>query len=168
MSKAIDIKKTVVDEIVDKIERSVSCVVVDYKGLTVEQVTELRNKFRAAGMDYRVYKNTLVRRAASKVGNMEEFNDQLLIGTNAFAFSYEDAVAPAKVIADFAKTNPKLKFKMGYVEGAFYDEAGLEKLSKVPSREELIAKLLGSLKAPMSNFVYLLDAVAKQKEEQGA
>lgn len=168
MSKAIDIKKSVVEEIAEKLQKSVSCVVVDYKGLTVEQVTELRNKFRTAGIDYRVYKNTLVRRAAAQVGNMEQFNDELLIGTNAFAFSYEDVLAPAKIIADFAKANPKLKFKMGFVEGAFYDEEGLEKLSKVPSREELIAKLLGSLKAPMSNFVYMLDAVAKQKEKQGA
>lgn len=168
MSKAIETKKTVVEEISKKLTDSVSCIVVDYKGLTVEQVTELRNKFRAAGIDYRVYKNTLVRRAAAEVGNMEQFNDELLVGTNAFAFSYEDAVAPAKVIAEFAKANPALKFKMGFVEGAFYDASGLEALSKVPSREELIAKLLGSFKAPMSNFVYLLDAVAKQKEEQSA
>lgn len=168
MSKAIDIKQTVVGEIAEKLQKATSCIVVDYKGLTVEQVTVLRNKFRAAGMEYAVYKNTLVRRAAAQVGNMEQFNDELLVGTNAFAFSYEDAVAPAKVIAEFAKTNPKLKFKMGFVEGEFYNEEGLEQLSKVPSREELIAKLLGSFKAPVSNFVYLLDAVAKQKEEQSA
>lgn len=168
MSKAIEIKQGLVSEIAEKLDRATSCVVVDYRGLTVEEVTELRNKFREAGVDYKVYKNTMVRRAASQINKMEEFNDEKLVGTNAFAISYDDAVVPAKVVSDFAKTHPNLEFKMGYVEGEFYDAAKLEELSKIPSREELIAKLLGSLKAPMSNFVYLLDAVAKQKEEQTA
>lgn len=168
MSKAIEMKKGVVEEITQKLEKSVACVVVDYKGLTVEQVTQLRDEFRKGGMDYKVYKNTLVRRAAAEVGNMENFNDELLVGTNGFIFSYDDAVAPAKVVAKYAKEMPNLKMKMGYVEGEYYDEAKLVELSKVPSREELIAKLLGSLKAPMSNFVYMLDALAKKKEEQEA
>lgn len=168
MSKAIEIKQGLVSEIAEKLDKATSCVVVDYRGLTVEEVTELRNKFREAGVDYKVYKNTMVRRAASQINKMEEFNDEKLVGTNAFAISYDDAVVPAKVVSDFAKTHPNLEFKMGYVEGEFYDAAKLEELSKIPSREELIAKLLGSLKAPMSNFVYLLDAVAKQKEEQTA
>lgn len=168
MSKAIEIKQGLVSEIAEKLDKATSCVVVDYRGLTVEEVTELRNKFREAGVDYKVYKNTMVRRAASQINKMEEFNDVKLVGTNAFAISYDDAVAPAKVVSDFAKTHPNLEFRMGYVEGEFYDAARLEELSKIPSREELIAKLLGSLKAPVSNFVYLLDAVAKQKEEQTA
>ncbi|OHW62410.1 50S ribosomal protein L10 [Andreesenia angusta] len=168
MSKAIEIKQGLVSEIAEKLDKATSCVVVDYRGLTVEEVTELRNKFREAGVDYKVYKNTMVRRAASQINKMEEFNDEKLVGTNAFAISYDDAVIPAKVVSDFAKTHPNLEFKMGYIEGEFYDAAGLEELSKIPSREELIAKLLGSLKAPMSNFVYLLDAIAKQKEEQTA
>lgn len=168
MSKAIEIKQGLVSEIAEKLDRATSCVVVDYRGLTVEEVTELRNKFREAGVDYKVYKNTMVRRAASQINKMEEFNDEKLVGTNAFAISYDDAVAPAKVVNDFAKDHPNLEFKMGYVEGEFYDAARLEELSKIPSREELIAKLLGSLKAPMSNFVYLLDAIGKQKEEQTA
>ncbi|AFS79276.1 50S ribosomal protein L10 [Gottschalkia acidurici 9a] len=168
MTKAIEIKKSVVSEIAEKLEKSTSCVVVDYRGLTVEEVTELRSKFREAGVEYKVYKNTLVRRAASQVGNMEMFDEVNLVGTNAIAISYEDAVAPAKIISDFAKNHPKLEFKMGYVEGAYYDAQMLDELSKVPSREELIAKLLGSFKAPVSNFVYLLDAIAKKKEEQSA
>ncbi len=168
MSKAIEIKQVVVDEIADKLARAQSVVVVDYKGLTVEQATSLRNKFREAGIDYKVYKNTLVRRAAVQVGNLEKLDDVNLVGTNAIAFGYEDAVTPAKIVADFAKTCPALEFKMGYVEGEYYDAEGMNAIAKIPSREALIAKLLGSFKAPVSNFVYMLDALAKQNEEQGA
>lgn len=168
MSKAIELKQGVVAEIVDKMQRAQSVVVVNYKGLTVEQATALRNKFRAAGVDYKVYKNTLVRRAAQELGKFEKFDDENLVGTNAIAFGYEDAVAPTKIIADFAKNNPKIEFKMGYVEGEYYDAAGLDALSKIPSKEELIAKLLGSFKAPVSNFVYLIDAIAKKQAEAEA
>lgn len=168
MTKAIEMKQGVVSEISEKLQKSVSCVVVDYKGLTVEEITELRNKFRDAGVDYKVYKNTLVRRAAEQVGNMEQFDDVNLVGTNAIAFGYEDPVAPAKIVSEFAKTHPKLELKMGFVEGEFYDSEKLKELSEIPSREELIAKLLGSLKAPVSNFVYLLDAMIKKQEGQEA
>ncbi|MBP2028892.1 large subunit ribosomal protein L10 [Acetoanaerobium pronyense] len=168
MTKAIEMKQGVVSEISEKLQKSVSCVVVDYKGLTVEEVTELRNKFREAGVDYKVYKNTLVRRAAEQVGNMEQFDDVNLVGTNAIAFGYEDPVAPAKIVSEFAKTHPKLELKMGFVEGEFYDSEKLKELAEIPSREELIAKLLGSLKAPVSNFVYLLDAMIKKQEGQEA
>lgn len=164
MTKAIEMKKGVVAEIAAKLQKSASCVVVDYKGLKVEEVTELRNKFREAGIDYKVYKNTLVRRAAAEVGNMAQFDDVNLVGTNAIAFGYEDPVAPAKIVNDFAKTHPKLELKMGFVEGEFYDAENIKKLAEIPSREELIAKLLGSLKAPVSNFVYLVDAIAKKQE----
>lgn len=167
MSKAIEIKSEVVKEISDKLQRSVSCIVVDYKGLTVEEVTELRNKFRAVGVDYKVYKNTLVRRAAAELEGYDKFNDTDLVGSNAFAVSYEDAIAPVRVISEFAKKHPKLEMKMGYVEGSFYDADKMVELSKIPSREELLAKLVGSFKAPLSNFVYLLDALAKKKAEEG-
>ena len=164
MTKAIEMKKGVVAEIAEKLQKSASCVVVDYKGLKVEELTELRNKFREAGIDYKVYKNTLVRRAAAEVGNMAQFDDVNLVGTNAIAFGYEDPVAPAKIVNDFAKTHPKLELKMGFVEGEFYDADNIKKLAEIPSRDELIAKLLGSLKAPVSNFVYLVDAIAKKQE----
>ena len=164
MTKAIEMKKGVVAEIAEKLQKSASCVVVDYKGLKVEEVTELRNKFREAGIDYKVYKNTLVRRAAAEVGNMAQFDDVNLVGTNAIAFGYEDPVAPAKIVNDFAKTHPKLELKMGFVEGEFYDAENIKKLAEIPSRDELIAKLLGRLKAPVSNFVYLVDAIAKKQE----
>lgn len=165
--KAIALKEQIVDSIAQKIQNSQSCIVIDYKGLTVEEDTELRKKFREANVEYKVYKNTLVRRAAAKVGNMEMFDDVNLVGPNAFAFGIDDAVAPAKIVKEFAKSHPKIEFKMGYIEGEFYDAAQLEKVANIPSREVLIAKLLGSFKAPMSNFVYMLDALAKKKAEEG-
>ena len=114
-----------------------------------------------------MYKNTLVRRAAQEVG-ITEFNDELLVGTNAIAFGYEDPIAPARVIKEFMEDHPKMKLKMGVVEGEFYNEAQIVEFANIPPREVLLAKLLGSLKAPMSNFVYLLDAVIKEKEGQEA
>ena len=165
MRKALEVKSLVVSEIVAKLNNSSSAVVVDYKGLTVAEVTELRKVMREAGVDYKVYKNTLVRRAAQEVG-IEQFNDELLVGTNAIAFGYDDPVAPARILKKFIETHPKMKLKMGVVEGEFYDEAKIMELANIPSREELIAKLLGSLKAPVSNFVYLVDAIAKKQEEE--
>lgn len=165
MRKALEVKSLVVSEIVEKLNNSSSAVVVDYKGLTVAEVTELRKVMREAGVDYKVYKNTLVRRAAQEVG-IEQFNDELLVGTNAIAFGYDDPVAPARILKKFIETHPKMKLKMGVVEGEFYDEAKIMELANIPSREELIAKLLGSLKAPVSNFVYLVDAIVKKQEEE--
>ncbi|WP_114091602.1 50S ribosomal protein L10 [Clostridioides difficile] len=165
MRKAIEIKSEVVSEIVEKLQKSSAAVVVDYKGLTVEEVTELRKQIREAGVDYKVYKNTLVRRAAKEVG-IEQFNDELLVGTNAIAFGYDDPVAPARILKGFMDSHPKMKLKMGIVEGAFYDESKIVEMANIPSREVLIAKLLGSLKAPVSNFAYLIDAIAKKAEGQ--
>ena len=165
MRKAIEIKSEVVSEIVEKLQKSSAAVVVDYKGLTVEEVTELRKQMREACVDYKVYKNTLVRRAAKEVG-IEQFNDELLVGTNAIAFGYDDPVAPARILKGFMDSHPKMKLKMGIVEGAFYDESKIVEMANIPSREVLIAKLLGSLKAPVSNFAYLIDAIAKKAEGQ--
>ena len=167
MREALQIKSQVVAEIVEKLQKSSSTIVVDYKGLTVEEVTELRKKMREAGVEYKVYKNTLVRRAAQEVG-ITEFNDELLVGTNAIAFGYEDPIAPARVIKDFMEAHPKMKLKMGVVEGEFYNEDQIVEFANIPPREVLLAKLLGSLKAPMSNFVYLVDALVKEKEGQEA
>ena len=167
MREAIQMKSQVVAEIVEKLQKSSSTIVVDYKGLTVEEVTELRKKMREAGVEYKVYKNTLVRRAAKEVG-IAEFNDELLVGTNAIAFGYDDPIAPARVIKEFMEDHPKMKLKMGVVEGEFYNEAQIVEFANIPPREVLLAKLLGSLKAPMSNFVYLLDALVKKEEGQEA
>ena len=122
MREAIQMKSQVVAEIVEKLQKSSSTIVVDYKGLTVEEVTELRKKMREAGVEYKVYKNTLVRRAAKEVG-IEEFNNELLVGTNAIAFGYDDPIAPARVIKEFMEAHPKMQLKMGVVEGTFYNEA---------------------------------------------
>ena len=125
-------------------------------------------EMKSAVVDYKVYKNTLVRRAAKTIEGeaYANFNDTELVGPNAIAFGYEDPVAPARILKGFMDKNPdKITLKMGVVEGEFYDEAKIIALAEIPSREELIAKLLGSLKAPMSNFVYLLDAVAKKQDE---
>ena len=112
MREAIQMKSQVVAEIVEKLQKSSSTIVVDYKGLTVEEVTELRKKMREAGVEYKVYKNTLVRRAAKEVG-IEEFNNELLVGTNAIAFGYDDPIAPARVIKEFMEAHPKMQLKMG-------------------------------------------------------
>jgi large subunit ribosomal protein L10 len=167
MSKIVELKGQVISEIAEKLEKSSSTVIVDYRGLTVEEVTELRKKFREADVEYKVYKNTLVRRAAKQVG-INDLNDETLVGPNAIAFGYEDPVAPARVISDFMKDHPKLELKMGIVEGEFYGKEQIEEFSKIPSREVLIAKLLGSLKAPVSNFAYLIDALIKKQEGQEA
>lgn len=166
MSKAIEKKKVIVEEIKDKFNRSTSMLVVDYRGLDVAEATELRKQFREAGVDYNVYRNTLVRRAAKETGNealVEELN-----GPNAIAFGYEDPIAPAKIAKNFAKDHEKLELKVGVLEGEMYKGAKLEKVASIPSREELIAKLLGSLKAPISNFAYVLKAVADKKQEEEA
>ena len=167
MRQAIELKSQVVTEIVEKLQKSSSAVVVDYKGLTVEEVTELRKKMREAGVEYKVYKNTLVRKAAKEVG-IEQFNDEMLVGTNAIAFGYEDPVAPARIIKEFMDAHPKMELKMGVVEGEFYGKDEIVAFANIPSREVLLAKLLGSLKAPMSNFAYLLDAMIKKQEGQEA
>lgn len=171
MSNAIEMKSAVVAEIAEKLEKASSVIVLDYKGLTVEQVTELRSQMREAGVEYKVYKNTLVRRAAKENGGeaFTNFNDEQLIGPNAIAFGYDDPVAPARILKGFMDKNPdKITLKMGVVEGEFYDESKIVALASIPPREVLIAKLLGSLKAPMSNFVYLVNAIAKKQEEAEA
>ena len=163
MSKAVEMKKAIVAEITDKLEKSTSAIIVDYRGLKVDEVTELRRKFTEAGVDYKVYKNTLMKRAAEDLG-MTELVEELQ-GPNAVAISYDDPVAPARIANEFAKNHKQLELKVGIVEGVFYDESKLKELADIPSREVLIAKLLGSLKAPVSNFAYLVQAIADAKEE---
>jgi len=165
MVKAIDIKKEQVAEITDKLQRSASAIVVDYRGLKVEEVTELRKQCREKGLEYKVYKNTLTRLAAENAGMKELVGE--LVGPNAIVFSYDDPVAAAKVASEFAKTHRNLELKAGLVEGVLYKDAQLEEFASIPSREVLIAKLLGSFKAPISNFAYLIKAIADKKEAEG-
>ena len=166
MSKVIEIKKVQVQEIADKFSAAASVVVVDYRGLTVEQVTELRKQLREAGVEFKVYKNTLSRRAAETAG-LEGINE-FLTGPNAIAFSNEDVVAPAKIINEFAKKNEALEIKAGIIEGNVSTVEDVKALAELPSREGLLSMLLSVLQAPVRNFALATKAVAEQKEEQGA
>lgn len=166
MGNAIELKKQVVEEITDKLKSSVSTVVVDYRGLNVAEVTELRKQLREAGVEFKVYKNTLTRRAAeaAELGNLNEF----LTGPNAIAFSTEDVVAPAKIINEFAKKNDALEIKAGVIEGNVATVEDVKALAELPSREGLLSMLLSVLQAPIRNLALAAKAVADQKEEQGA
>lgn len=159
-------KQSVVNEIKENIESSKSLVLVDYRGLTVEELTDLRARFRKENVVYKVYKNTMMDFAFKDL-ELEEILD-LLEGPNGVAFSKEDPIAAARIANEFAKTHEKLEIKAGYLEGKFLDTEGVKDLASIPSREILLAKLLGSFKAPISNFVYLVDAIAKKKEESPA
>ena len=166
MSKAIEAKKVRVEEITEKFKTAATVVVVDYRGLTVGQVTELRKQLREAGVEFKVYKNTMTRRAV-EVAGLEGLNESLT-GPNAIAFSTEDVVAPAKIINDFAKKNEQLEIKAGVIEGTIASADDIKALAELPSREGLLSMLLSVLQAPMRNFALVTKAVAEQKEEQGA
>ncbi|MEK4630368.1 MAG: 50S ribosomal protein L10 [Solibacillus sp.] len=166
MSKAIETKSVQVQEIAAKFEAAASVVVVDYRGLTVAQVTELRKQLREAGVEFKVYKNTLTRRA-SEIAGVEGINE-FLTGPNAVAFSNEDVVAPAKIINEFAKKNEALEIKAGIIEGTIASVEDVKALAELPSREGLLSMLLSVLQAPVRNFALATKAVADQKEEQGA
>ena len=158
------IKEQKVAEIKEKLEKSQAVILSSYQGLTVEEDTQLRKTLREAGVEYRVYKNTLVTLAARELG-MDAGIEKYLEGPVSIAFGYEDATAPARILNDFAKENKKLELKAAIVEGTVYNKEQTEQLAAIPSREVLLAKLLGSIKSPLSNFAYLLSAIADKKEE---
>ncbi|AIK39505.1 50S ribosomal protein L10 [Bacillus pseudomycoides] len=166
MSKAIETKQQVVTEIAEKLRESKSTIVVDYRGLTVAEATELRKNLREAGVEFKVYKNSLTRRAAESV-EMAELNE-FLTGPNAIAFSNEDVVAPAKVLNDFAKDHEALEIKAGVIEGKLVTLDEVKAIATLPSREGLLSMLLSVLQAPIRNLALATKAVADQKEEQGA
>jgi large subunit ribosomal protein L10 len=160
----LEIKKQLVEEIKQKIQNNESMVMVSYTGITVEKITELRNKFREAGVEYIVYKNTLVRRALEELG-LKGLEEELN-GPSAFAFG--DAVSPAKIIDEFIsdKENAKkMTFKGGVLYGEVTDVANIQRLAKLPSRDELIAGFVFGLSAVPRSLVYVLDSIRKQKEE---
>ena len=156
----VELKQPIVDEISGAIKDAASVVVVDYRGLTVAEDTQLRKQLREAGVSYKVYKNTLVSRAVE--GTEFEGLREVLEGPSAFAISTEDATAPARILAKFAKTAPNLEMKAGVVEGTFYDAEGIKAIASVPSREELLSKLLGSLQSPITNLARVLNQIAEQ------
>ncbi len=155
--KILDEKKQIVSALSEQLKTAVSGVFVDYCGLTVEQDTKLRNKLREAGVEYKVVKNTLTRFAAKEVG-FDEL-DPILNGPTSLALSMTDEVAPAKVIADFAKDNEQLEIKAGFLDGKVLALEEIKKLAATPNRETLLAKMLGSMNAPISNLVRTLQAL---------
>jgi large subunit ribosomal protein L10 len=166
MSKVIEVKKQIVDEIAGKLKESKSTIVVDYRGLTVSEVTELRKELREAGVEFKVYKNSMTRRAA-EAAELADLNTSLT-GPNAIAFSTEDVVAPAKILNEFAKKHEALEIKAGVVEGNIVTVEEIKALADLPSREGLLSMLLSVLQAPIRNLALAAKAVAEQKEEQGA
>ena len=157
----VEIKKPIVEEIAEHVNGAQGVVLVDYRGLTVEQDTELRKQLREAGIVYKVYKNTMMNFAFK--GTEFEALAPYLEGPSAIAISKEDATAPARILSNFAKTAPALELKAGVVEGNLYDTAGIQALAKVPSREELLSKLLGSMQSPISNLARVLNQIAESK-----
>lgn len=156
----VELKQPVVQEISQAIEGAQSVVLVNYRGLTVEQDTQLRKELREAGVVYKVYKNTMMN-FAFKGTVCEELCSELS-GPSAVAIAKEDATAPARIIAKYAKEAEALELKAGMVEGKCYDKAGIAEIAKVPSREVLYSKLLGSIQSPITNFARVLKQIAEQ------
>lgn len=159
----VELKQPIVAEIAELFEGAQTAVVVDYRGLTVEQDTVLRKQMREAGINYKVYKNTMIRFATK--GTRFEALEPHLEGPTALAVSKTDATAPARMIANFAKTAPKLEIKGGIVEDTYYDAKGMQVIATIPSREELLGKLFGSMQAPITNLARVLNQIAEAKAE---
>lgn len=156
----VELKAPIVAEISENIKDAGSIVVVDYRGLTVEQDTRLRRSLREAGVTYKVYKNTFINFAIK--GTEFEGISEFLEGPIAIAIGKDDATAPARVIAKFAKEAPVLEIKGGVVEGTTYDAKGIAAIATIPSRDELISKLLGSLQSPITNFARVMNQLAEK------
>ena len=161
----VELKQPVVEEIAGKVKDAKAAVLVDYRGLTVEQDTQLRKQLREAGIVYKVYKNTMMKRAFE--GTDFAQLDPHLDGPSAIALATDDVTAPARILAKFAEKAKALEMKGGVVEGTYYDAAGLAELAKVPSREELLSRLLGSMQSPIANFARVINQIAEKKAEGG-
>ncbi|MCF8020717.1 MAG: 50S ribosomal protein L10 [Vallitaleaceae bacterium] len=162
----IEEKQSVIKTIKDSIEGATSIVLVDYRGLSVEQDTELRKSLREANVTYKVFKNSMMSFAFQ--GTEFEALDKHLAGPSAIAISYEDPTAGPRVLLKQSKAFKNLEFKAGVVEGIYYDDAMIVKIAAIPSREELLSKLLGSIKSPISTFARTIKAVADKAAETGA
>lgn len=154
-------KEQLVNELTEKLQKAQSVVVFDYRGLTVAEVTELRSAMRKAGNEYVVVKNSMVERAAEKVG-IDESVKEMLKGPSAFAIGYEDAVSPAKILKDTVKKLKKCEIKGGIVNGKVADAAAIDALAELPPKEVLIARMLGSMMSPISGLAIVLDQIAKK------
>ncbi|MDD7185349.1 MAG: 50S ribosomal protein L10 [Oscillospiraceae bacterium] len=165
--KVLESKKAKVEQLTELLKGSVSGVIVDYKGITVDEDTQLRKELREAGVKYFVEKNTMLKRAFNNIG-IEGF-DEVLNGTTAIALSADDQTAPARILGKFAeKDENKFNLKAGFVEGVVYDAAGVQKLSKIPSKDVLLAQLVGSLQGPIQKLAATLQALADKKNEDEA
>lgn len=161
--QVLESKKAIVDALAEKLQGSTAAVFVDYKGITVAQDTELRNKFREAGVEYTVIKNTLTRFAANKAG-YNQF-DELLNGTTSLATTTGDPIAPARIVCEFAKKNKNvLKIKGGFVEGSVLSVEQLQGFGELPGKDALIAQVLGTFLAPISSLAFVIDQIRQQKE----
>ncbi|MCB2290310.1 50S ribosomal protein L10 [Clostridium sp. CS001] len=162
LSNNRQLKEAKVAEIKEKLEKAQGVVLSQYQGLNVEDDTLLRKNLREAGVEYKVYKNTLVILAARELG-IEGIVAHLQ-GPISIAFGYEEPTAPARVLNEFAKTHKKLELKAAIIQGQVFDGAQVNELASIPPRNVLIAKLLGSFKAPISNLAYVLNSIKEQKE----
>ena len=154
----VEIKQPIVEEIAGSLKDAAGVVLCEYRGITVEQDTRLRKQLREAGVKYKVYKNTLVRRAVAG-GPFESLTEDLT-GPTAIAISETDATAPARILATFAKEAEALVLKSGVVEGNYYGTDEIKQLANIPSREELLSKLLGSIQSPIANFARVVQQIA--------
>ena len=162
----VELKKPIVEEISAGIKDAKSVVLVDYRGLTVEQDTKLRKELRENGVVYKVYKNTMMNFAFK--GTDYEGLAPYLEGPSAMAYSNEDATAPARSLCNFAKTADKLEVKGGVVEGTVYDADGIKAISAIPSREVLLGRLFGSMQSPITNMARVLNQIAEKNGETAA
>ena len=159
-------KQQEVNEVVEKMNAANSLVVVDYLGLSVAEVTELRKQLREAGVEFKVIKNTIMRRALDS--QELEYHEEVFQGPTAVAFGMEDAVAPAKILSDFAKKAEALELKGGILEGKVLSKEEIQQIAKLPNREGLLSMLLSVLQAPVRNVAYAVKAVADAKGEDAA
>ena len=159
----VELKKPILDEIAKYVADSKAIVLVDYRGLTVEQDTKLRKSLREGGVVYKVYKNTYLKKVFA--GTVYEELSKHLDGPTAVAFGLEDATAPAKILSDGMKIAEKLEFKGGVVDGTYYDAEGCKVIANIPSREVLISRLLGSLQSPIANLARVLKQIAEKNGE---
>lgn len=162
----VELKQPIIDEIKAMLDGAQSAVVAEYLGITVEQDTKLRKELRENGVQYKVFKNTLIKRAAE--GTDFAQLDPNLAGPTALAVSKTDATAPARIIAKYAKDIECLNLKAGVIEGTYYDQAGIQTIATIPGREELLSKLLGSLQSPITNLARVLNQIAEKGGEGAA
>ena len=165
--KVLQAKQEKVSALTEQLKNAVACVLVDYKGITVEEDTKLRRELREAGVSYSVQKNTLIRLAMHNIG-YDQF-DSVLEGTTAIALSETDQTAAARILGEFAeKSDGKFSLKAGFVDGEAYDAEGVKALSKIPSKDVLLAQLVGSLQGPMQKLAATLQALVDKKNEEAA